>query len=209
MSGQMDRTRFLQKAGLGGAAAAFPALLGAEAAFAQAADSQIALVVAFSEAPRTSAGVQPRMAINAALTFRPQQRLVAGGGNWVLFDWARPATPQRMLASGRLTARQFVNWDTRGLSAVGTVQPGLLDLQADFEGLQSGVALRIICNVGPAGVQTGEPEGYRATTTQYGTFEPLSPSLGITHTSAPGYTTEVIRHQHHHHHHHHPRRRGR
>jgi hypothetical protein len=54
------------------------------------------------------------------------------------------------------------------------------------ENLVEGATLELICNVGPAGLATGEEEGWVLEGTPYGTFTPLSPIIGITHLSVAG-----------------------
>ena len=61
-------------------------------------------------------------------------------------------------------------------------------MTADLENLGEDLTLRIICNVGPAGLTTGEAEGWLLYGTSYGTFQPLSPLVGISHLSVQGFT---------------------
>jgi hypothetical protein len=172
----------------------------ADTAFAQAAGDRIAVFVVLNEAPKSGA-VQPRLVMVGTLTFNPEARTVRGGGNFEVFDQA--SAQKTILAQGRWQATQFGNWDTKSLPTYRQIQPGILDLRVNMD--QLGAAdLRVICNVGFVPLSTGEPEGIRLTTTQHGRFDPVT---GLTHTSVPGYTTEVVRRVHHHHHHHHIHKR--
>ncbi len=187
MSNQMNRKSFLKRAGAGSvAAASFPALFGTGAAFAGASNNHhVYVFVAFSQAPKTATGVVPRIGMQGAGTFDPGAGWVKGGGNYVLFDQAT-SIPRKLLASGEWEATSFVSYDTKKLGSYGTIQPGILTMLADLHGFASGATLELICNVGAAGLFTGEEEGWKLDDTSFGTFVPLSPILGITHLSVAG-----------------------
>ncbi len=175
----INRRAFLARAGAGSMLAGLPGLIGAQAAFAdddddeRRGDRRVFVYVAYSQAPTTSAGVQPRIGMQG------------GGGSYVLFDQATPV-PKKLLAFGDWRARRVLAYDTKGLGSYGTIQPAILTLRADFDNLVEGATLELICNVGPAGLATGEEEGWVLEDTPYGTFMPLSPVIGITHLSVAG-----------------------
>ena len=184
----MNRKEFLKRAGLGSvAAAAFPGVLGAEAAFAGPPNGHhYCAFVAFSQASAPAGGLTtPRIGMNGALTFDPHAHWVKGGGNYQLFDQAQPV-PKPLVAHGLWEAKEFVDYDTKGLGSYAEIQPGILKLKADLPGLGTGLMLTLICNVGPAGLSTGEEEGWELEGTPFGDFHPLSPIVGITHLSAEG-----------------------
>jgi hypothetical protein len=185
----MNRATLLKQAGAGSAVAVFPGLFAADALAQAAPGSRIAVWVAFSEAPKKDS-VVPRIGMVGAVTFHPDKKTVAGGGSYSLFDQATPV-PKTILASGPWTAKTFLSYDQKGLTSWDQIQPGILEFQADFQNLGNGLTLRTVCNVGPAGLMTGEPEGYVLKGTTYGDFLPLNPIVGITHLSVDGYTTEV------------------
>ncbi len=177
----------------GAAAAASVPLLGTLPAFAEDSDdegrSRIFVFVAFSQAPAALGLAQPRMGMTGAGTFRPPARRVSGGGSYSLFDNAS-SVPRPLVSSGRWRARQFVSYDTKGLRSYGTIQPAILTMTADVEGIGENLTLEVVCNVGalgPAG-STGEEEGWELSGTGYGTFHQLSPALGISHLSVEGFT---------------------
>ncbi len=187
---QMNRKAFLAKAGAGTvAAASLPALLGAQAALADASNGHhVYVFVSFSQAP-PSGGVTPRIGMQGAGTFDPQAGWVKGGGNYVLFDQAS-STPKTLLASGLWEPTGFVSY-TDSFGTYGTIQPAILEMTADLEGFTSGKTLRLICNVGPAGITTGQTEGWKLFGTPDGDFLPLPDAgagaiLGITHLSIEG-----------------------
>jgi hypothetical protein len=169
-------------------AASLPALLPSLNGLAQSPDNghRIFTFVSFSQAPLTSSGVLPRIGMDGAGTFDPDARWVKGGGNFVLFDQAKP-TPKPLIASGFWEAAAFVSYDTKGLGFFGKIQPAILTVLADFEGIGPGQTLELICNVGAVPLLTGEDEGWKLLDTPaYGSFVPLSPGVGITHLSVQG-----------------------
>ena len=189
MKKQITRRTILKAAGVGSvAAASVPALLPSLNGLAQSPDNghRIFTFVSFSQAPLTSSGVLPRIGLDGAGTFDPDARWVKGGGNFTLFDQAKP-TPKPLIASGFWEATAFVSYDTKGLGFFGKIQPAILTVLADFEGIGSGLTLKLICNVGAVPLLTGEDEGWQLLDTPaYGTFVPLSPIVGITHLSVQG-----------------------
>jgi hypothetical protein len=59
-------------------------------------------------------------------------------------------------------------------------------LSSSFESLGTGLSLTLVCNVGAAGLLTGEEEGWELEGTPYGDFHQLDPPVGITHLSVEG-----------------------
>src|SRR5229473_554174 len=105
---------------------------------------------------------------------------------FVSFSQAKP-TPKPLITSGFWEPTGFVRYDTKGLASFGKIQPAILTVLADFEGIGSGLTLELICNVGAVPLLTGEDEGWKLLDTPaYGTFVPLSPIVGITHLSVRG-----------------------
>jgi hypothetical protein len=190
----IKRRDFLVRAGAGSLLAGLPGLVGAHAAFADDDDDdddehegeqRVFIFVAYSQAPTTATGVQPRIGMQGAGEFEPASKRARGGGSYVLFNQAAP-TPKPLLASGNWRARRVLGYDTKGLASYGMIQPAILTLRADFDNLVKGATLELVCNVGPAGLSTGEEEGWMLEGTPYGTFKPLSPIIGITHLSVAG-----------------------
>lgn len=199
MNRGIDRRTFLKTAGFASVAAgSFPALLATRAAFAGPANGQRAYsFVAISQAPAGGGGAsQARIATRGDGVFKPDTRWVHGGGTFVLFDNGASGTPKPILAAGEWTPTKFLSYDTKSLSPYGTIQPSILEMLADFEGVASGATLRIICNVGAAGPagSTGELEGYMLSGTPFGTFTQITPCpgvvLGLTHIGLEGSTID-------------------
>ncbi len=143
--------------------------------------------VSFSQAA-TTGGVQHRIAMQGSGTFNAEDGEVAGGGNFVHFNNAAPGVPKPILASGTWKAKEFVSYRNGFGITYGHIEAGILvmkiDLTLDGTGeVVRGVTLRLICNIGAAGVTTGEAEGY-VLTMPSGTFRPLDPVIGLTHLSS-------------------------
>ena len=195
MDKRIDRRTFVKTAAAGSLAAASLPLLGASVAFADGGDdhggSRIFIFVSFSDAPAGLGLKQPRIGMSGAGTFKPAARHVKGGGSYVLQDQAA-AVPKPLVAAGRWAAREFVSYDTKGLAPFGTIQPGILVMTADVEGIGRGLTLTVVCNVGargPAG-STGEDEGWELSGTRYGTFR--QSGVGISHMSVEGFTIDSL-----------------
>jgi hypothetical protein len=192
---QIDRRTFVKTAAAGSLAAASVPLLGASVGFADGGDehggSRIFIFVSFSDAPAGLGLTQPRIGMSGAGTFKPAARHVKGGGSYVLQDQAA-AVPKPLVAAGRWAAREFVSYDTKGLASFGTIQPGILVVTADVEGIGRGLTLTVVCNVGargPAGF-TGEDEGWELSGTRYGTFRQTG--VGISHMSIEGFSIDSL-----------------
>jgi len=192
MSKRINRRTFVKTAAAGSVAAAALPLLGTSIGLAREGDddkgaSRIFIFVSFSQAPAQTASPKvPRIGMQGAGTFWPTAGRVNGGGSYTLFDNAAP-TPKPLVATGRWKARELVSYTTMGLASYGKIQPGILIVTADVEGIGKGLTMTVVCNVGPAGLMTGEEEGWDLDGTPYGKFEPLSPVVGISHLSIEGF----------------------
>ncbi len=181
---EMDRKTLLERAGIGAGALAIPALFGAEAAFALPPNGQrIYLAVAFSQAPPVTGAPNPRMAVNICGNFKPDAGQIKGGGSWILMNWNGTPGQATFIGSGLWQPTELVQYQNF-LPTEGLIQASLVDMRADFEGLANDVPMKLICNIGPFGVSTGQPEGFKVTIPGYGEFVPIG--LGITHTSVEG-----------------------
>ncbi len=142
--------------------------------------------VAFSHADPTEDGGIPRIGMNGSGTFTAERGEVQGGGNYVR-DNAADAVPRPVLDFGTWVATDIVSFDLVPDGTFGRITAGILVLRirlfSDVDGSVSTATLRLICNIGDAGITTGEPEGFRLTIddTSFGEFKPLSPPLGLTH----------------------------
>lgn len=189
----MDRRTFLKRAGLGavalGSVPSFVLPAWAEDELKGGGGRRQSTFVAFSKGP-TIDGVEPLLAMNGKVIFSAEVERAAGGGNFTLIDDARPV-PKPILVSGLWKTVEFLDYDTFGLPAYGTIQASILDLGIV---LTSGAEqingmLRLICNVGAGGISTGEPEGFVLDLPESPVgpirFEPFVPPMGLTHISTP------------------------
>ena len=160
--------------------------------------------VAITEA-ETNDGVVHRVGMNGSGSFDPDTGWVRAGGSFEHFDFGAEELPKPALGSGKWQATKLMSFtpctppDTCTAVAdttAGHITPGVADLEVDLF-LDGGptisqARLRIICNVGFAGIvnidpETEEPlpEGYFLSFEhpEFGNleFEPLDPVSGLTH----------------------------
>ena len=186
---EMDRREFVKRAGVGtvglSALAVAPSALGA---YRKGDGHQHFSLVAIS---RTSAveTTDHALVLEGAGSFKAKSGHAdrEGGGNFVHVTFS-PAFPegQSLVASGTWHVKNFVSY-TDGLPAYGRVQPSLLVvtvvLRPDAGGSIGGTLL-VACNVGFAGLLTGEPEGFKLNLPAAG-FNFDTPIVGLTHISIP------------------------
>jgi len=182
----MDRREILKRAGLGSLAlASFPMLATPALADDDQNGKRAFTFVAVSKAGIVG-GVDHWIIMEGTGRFHPEGGGVTGRGIFVHFNAAPPGTPKPILSSGRWKATKFVSYDHR-IGTYGRIAPSILEvlvtLLPDAGTPIKGATLRLICDVGPAGLDTGEPEGYKLTIpgAPFGTFTPLDPPVGITH----------------------------
>jgi hypothetical protein len=189
----MNRRTFMKRIALGSIATASLPLLGVKPALADSSNEhRVYDLVAFSQAPVTSTGVLPRMGLRGCGTFDANAGWVKGGGSFVLSD-QNSSTPKTIIVAGTWEPIDFVSYNTLDLPSYGNIQPSVLDILANVDGVGSGLRLRLICNVGAAGAEgsTGQPEGFNLFGTSFGDFLPLTTSIiGITHISVEGFSID-------------------
>jgi hypothetical protein len=186
----MDRKQFIKHAGIGsvglGALAASPVAL---AGYRKGDGHQHFSLVCLSGTSAAEAGFDHVLVLEGAGSFRPKNGQVdrEGGGNFVHVRFT-PAFPmgQQLVASGTWDVTGFVSY-TSTLPDYGRVRPSILvvtvELHPDAGGSLAGT-LQVICNVGFAGLLTGEPEGFRLNLPGAGiNFD--TPLVGLTHISIP------------------------
>ncbi len=196
---RLDRREFLKRIGLGSLALAplLKLIDGlAKPAWGQAPPRARAFqFVAFSRAG-TVDGVVHTVGSNGEGKFDPESGWIEGGGGFLHFDDAS-VMPKRIINSGRWKARKILKYEKQ-VGTYGRIAASILEMEVDLlpdlgpVRRIEGANLRIICNIGAAGLMTGEPEGYVLTVpgAPFGPFRPLSPVLGLTHISVPGASGE-------------------
>jgi hypothetical protein len=186
----MDRRQFVKHAGIGtlglGALAASPVAL---AGYRKGDGHQHFSLVSLSGTSAAEAGSDNVMLLEGAASFKAKTGQVdrEGGGNFAHIRFT-PAFPvgQQLLASGTWEPTGFVSY-TSTLPDYGRVRPSIIvvtvvlnpDGGGSFEG-----TLLVTCNVGFAGLLTGQPEGFKLNLPSLGlNFD--NPLVGLTHISIP------------------------
>ncbi len=190
----MDRRAFLKKAGLGsialGSAPALASILATPALAGNRGNGERhATFVALSKA-ETVDGVDHHAILEGRVSFNPEAGTATGGGMFLHFDNAPAGTPKPILECGKWETTRFVSWD-HDSGRFCRINSSILELGINLVP-DSGepaveATLRLICNIGPAGITTGEREGFVLTIPDapFGSFRPLEPQVGVTHISIP------------------------
>ena len=143
--------------------------------------------VAVSDAGTDATGIHHRIAMTGDGKFTSNH--VNANGSFVHWDQNTAGPGLNILASGTWKSRKVLSY-TRGFGTAGNIDSGILEMEVDLfpeGGPRTTAVLRLICNIGFAGIATGEPEGYVLDIPSAGlTFNPLVPALGLTHISVPG-----------------------
>ncbi len=153
----------------------------------------------------TNDGKMHRIGGGGSGVFDPDTGWVRAGGTFEHFDFGAPGLPKPSLGTAKWQAKRVVKFTpctpprtctTKNGATYGHITPGVVELEVDlyFDGRPriTGAMLKVICNIGFAGIvnkdpATGEslPEGYFLTFTDPDagtlTFKPLKPIIGITH----------------------------
>jgi hypothetical protein len=184
----MDRRKFVKHAGLGtlglGGLAVTPTAM---AGYRKGNGHQHFSLVALSGTSAAEAGFDNVLLVEGAASFKAKTGQVdrEGGGNFAHIRFA-PAFPQgqQLVASGKWEPTGFVSY-TSNLPDYGRVRPSIVvvtvELHPDAGGSLAGT-LQVICNVGFAGLLTGQPEGFRLGLPGLNFDTPL---VGLTHISIP------------------------
>ncbi|MBI1927270.1 hypothetical protein HYR99_23885 [Candidatus Poribacteria bacterium] len=137
-------------------------------------------VVAISDAGVDDNGVNHRIGLSGDGKFTANE--VNATGNFVHYDNAFPGTPKPIIGSGTFRATKVLSY-TGSMGVYGEIDAGIVEMEVDLfpDGEQKIEAiLRVICNIGIAGISTGEPEGFVLTVPSAGLkFKPLDPVVGL------------------------------
>jgi hypothetical protein len=181
----VNRRQFLARLGIGSLAGSIP-LLGGEAALAHlrsaGSDERHFRFVALSFGTGGDA-----MVMEGTGVFGAEGGFVVGDGDFQHITWPPPST---LLGHGLWKARAILSYET-GFGSFGEIDAGILKLRirmlpdADTGVDPFGARLTIACNIGPAGISTGLPEGFSLTLPGGATFSPAVPAVGLTHISTP------------------------
>jgi hypothetical protein len=154
--------------------------------FAGAATAENLAFFAVSDAA-TVDGVAHRIAMSGTGQFTASQ--VEATGIFTHFDNAA-AVPKTILSAGTWQAKRLVSSNLIG--AYGLQRAGILKMEVDLVQEVPSPAvipatLDVICNIGAAGLATGEEEGFKLNIpgASFGEFKPIVPAFGLTLLSQP------------------------
>jgi hypothetical protein len=178
----IERREFLKRAGAGSAAlAAFPAL--AEASWAHDDDDngrrRFYFQAVSGQAATLAGGESILMSGCGSFTHRS----VRGGGEFVHFDGTKVPSPN-FIATGSWRAIRFLSFAEVGTWGVGV--SGILEMEIKLLPCDApvirGAMLKIVCNIGPAGLATSpfQQEGFTLTVPGLAPFSPFTPPVGLT-----------------------------
>ena len=180
----MSRREFLTKAGVGSLALASLPALGNTLATPASVDRPTTFrFVSNSNAP-TIEGVAHRMLMNGTGMVTPLQ-VVAAGSFVHINNAAALPTPKPILGSGTWKAKSLLAFEligTYGSLAAGEVEMEIHLIRAFPSSAVIPATLRMVCNLAPAGLFTGEEEGFTLTIpgAPFGPFQPTTPPSGLT-----------------------------
>jgi hypothetical protein len=181
----IERRELLRRAGVGSAAlAAFPALAGA--AWADDDGDRGRRRFYFQAVSGQAATISGGESIIMSGCGSFGHRSVRGGGEFVHFDGTNIPSPD-FIATGSWRATRFVSFDelgTWGVGVAGILRIEIKLLPCDRPAIR-GAALVIVCNIGPAGLTTGEREGFTLTVPGLAPFSQFHPELGLTFFTRP------------------------
>jgi hypothetical protein len=107
---------------------------------------------------------------------------VHGGGEFVHFDGTKIPSPQ-FIATGSWKARRVLSFQEIGTWGVAVA--GILEMRVSLipcEGRAIRATLKVVCNLGPAGIVTSpfQQEGFTLIVPGLAPFAPFTPNVGLT-----------------------------
>jgi hypothetical protein len=181
---ELERREFLKRAGVGSAAlASLPALAGTAWADDDDDDDDGRRRFHFQAISGQAATIGGGESILMTGRGRFTPSWVRGGGEFVHFDGTKIPSPD-FIATGRWRAEQVLSFVEIG--AWGVIVAGILELRVNLipcEGPRiRGATLKIVCNIGPAGILTQpfQQEGFALTVPGLAPFQQFTPPIGLT-----------------------------
>jgi len=154
----IGRRDFVRRAAVGSIAlVSAPALVNAIAGTARADSGRGYYFQAVSKAPDVDS-VQHRMIMGGCGSVSADE--VSGGGTFLHFDDAT-AVPKTILGTGTWRSRRLVDFDAIG--TYGQLVAGIMEAEIRLRPVTGGsmpATLKVFCNIGAAGLFTGQPEGF-------------------------------------------------
>jgi hypothetical protein len=184
----IERRELFKRAGIGSAAlASFPALAGA--AWAQGDDDdggrrRFYFQAASGQAATIGGGESILMSGCGSFGARS----VRGGGEFVHFDGTKIPSPD-VIATGSWKATRFLSFKeigTFGVGVAGILEMGIKLIPCEGPAVR-GARLKIVCNIGVAGLVTDpfQEEGFTLTVPGLAPFSPFTPPAGLTFFTRP------------------------
>ncbi len=178
---RISRRDFLKKAAVGTAAVALlPSFLNSLAPIARAASQPEPMTFHFaavSKAPPVE-GVEHRIAMSGNGLVTPGN--VAAGGSFTHYDNTGLKDPKTILQSGNWKATDLVDFNLIGTWGKGPFSAGTVEMDVNLNRqfpseLVIPARLKVIANIGSAGLTTGKPQGFTLTipNAPYGPFTPF------------------------------------
>jgi hypothetical protein len=182
---KLDRRSFLKRAGIGSIALSpLPSLLAATPAGA----SGRAAGFNFTAISRAGTIGSVVHAVNMAGSGTIEEDDVEGGGHFQHYDLAS-TPPRTIIAAGAWKAKRLVSFDPIG--TWGVITAGVLVTQIELRRTIPSPAvvaatLKVVCNVGSGGFETGQPEGFTLTVpgAPFGAFVPIGAGITVFTTIA-------------------------
>jgi len=183
----IERREFLKRAGAGSAGlAVFPAL--ADAAWAHDEGDHRRRRFYFQAVSGQAATIAGGQSILMSGCGSFGRRSVRGGGEFVHFDGTRIPSSE-FIATGSWKATRFLSFEQIGTWGVGVA--GILEMlvkliPCDGPAIRDAM-LKIVCNIGPAGLVNDpfQQEGFTLTVPGLAPFSPFTPNLGLTFLTNP------------------------
>jgi hypothetical protein len=182
---KLDRRSFFKRAGIGSIALGpLPGLLAATPAGARGRAAGFNFT-AISRAGTIGSVVH---AVNMAGSGTIEDDDVEGGGHFQHYDLAS-APPRTIIAAGAWRARRLVSFDpigTWGVITAGVLVARIQLRQTIPSPAVVAATLEVVCNVGSAGLDTGQPEGFTLTVpgAPFGAFVPIEAGITVFTTIA-------------------------
>jgi hypothetical protein len=182
---KLDRRSFFKRAGIGSIALGpLPGLLTATPAGARGRAAGFNFT-AISRAGTIGSVVH---AVNMAGSGTIEDDDVEGGGHFQHYDLAS-APPRTIIAAGAWRARRLVSFDpigTWGVITAGVLVARIQLRQTIPSPAVVAATLEVVCNVGSAGLDTGQPEGFTLTVpgAPFGAFVPIEAGITVFTTIA-------------------------
>jgi hypothetical protein len=183
----MNRREFLQRIGVGSLAAGSIPLLARPAIAHLKSDrgnQRHFRFVALSFLPTEDDTPSEAIVMEGTGIFDRQLR--QANGDFQHITWPPPSS---LLGHGLWKRKRDGAFDyQKGFGSFAEIEASILTIEIRMLPRDTGTdpftaMLRIVCNVGPAGLLTGENEGFTLTLPDGTTFQPAVPAVGLTHIS--------------------------